>query len=52
MVKDPVCKMPVDEKKPFAMIHYKGFDYYFCSANCKEAFEDNPEIYMEDPDDK
>jgi YHS domain-containing protein len=39
MVKDPVCKMEVDEKKAKFRTTYKGRDYYFCSEACKEKFD-------------
>jgi Cu+-exporting ATPase len=43
---DPVCKMEVEpsEKKPNT--EYKGAIYYFCCPHCKEAFEKNPEKYL------
>jgi len=43
MVKDLVCGMQVDEKKPAATSSHKGKTYYFCSAACKATFEKNPE---------
>jgi len=46
MVKDPVCLMNVDERKPTATAVYKGKTYYFCSAGCKELFEKEPPKYV------
>jgi len=43
---DPVCKMPVDEKKAAATSDYKGKRYYFCSVACKKAFDEEPEKYL------
>ncbi len=45
MAQDPVCKMDVEEGKAGATIVYKGDTYYFCSANCKNDFEKEPEKY-------
>ena len=46
MAKDPVCGMQVDEKKPGATSNYEGKIYYFCSASCKRAFENNPKRFV------
>ena len=46
MAKDPVCGMQVDEKKPGATSDYQGKIYYFCSASCKRAFENNPKRFV------
>ncbi len=46
MVKDPVCKMEVDEQTAKHRVEYKGKTYFFCSADCKKAFEENPEEYV------
>lgn len=46
MNKDPVCGMDVDERKAAARAEYKGKDYYFCSAGCKNAFEKDPGKYV------
>ncbi len=44
---DPVCGMEVDtEKTPYKTL-YKGKVFYFCSPQCKKAFEQNPEYYLE-----
>ncbi len=44
---DPVCgmKIPVD-KAPHA-IKYENEIFYFCSVECKKAFEENPMRYIE-----
>jgi uncharacterized protein len=43
-VTDPVCEMKVDRVKALRS-DYMGGAYYFCSAGCREAFEDQPERY-------
>jgi len=45
--KDPVCGMKIDKAKEPAggKSTYKGVTYYFCSKNCKQAFDKNPEKY-------
>jgi Cu+-exporting ATPase len=46
MVKDPVCKMDVDETKAKYQTPYKGQTYYFCSDSCKTRFEKAPEEFV------
>jgi P-type Cu+ transporter len=48
MQRDPVCGMAVDEKQAAAISEYKGKTYYFCSASCKERFDQSPERYIKD----
>lgn len=45
MAKDPVCSMKVDETKAKYTTTYQGKTYYFCSEDCKKAFELAPEKY-------
>jgi YHS domain-containing protein len=47
MVTDPVCGMEVDETSAPAKSEYDGKTYYFCSLKCREAFEDDPEEFVE-----
>lgn len=42
---DIVCGRKVDEGKAGGKITYLGVTYYFCSARCKEAFEESPGSY-------
>jgi YHS domain-containing protein len=42
MVKDPVCGMNVDPGKSGMKSEYIGKMYYFCSAACKEEFDNEP----------
>ena len=46
MARDPVCNMDVVENEAAATSEYKGKIYYFCSKNCKEKFDKNPEKYI------
>jgi len=45
MTQDPVCKMDVDEKKTNFSSEYAGREYYFCSEDCKDTFDSQPERY-------
>lgn len=38
-VMDPVCGMEIEQEKAVAASSYKGKEYYFCSAMCREVFE-------------
>ncbi|HEX2031873.1 MAG TPA: YHS domain-containing protein [Actinomycetota bacterium] len=44
-VKDPVCGMTIEEADAVATSEFGGKTYYFCSADCKEEFDQNPEDY-------
>jgi len=44
--RDPVCNMQVDEKNAAGRSEYLGQTYYFCSENCKERFDQNPQQYV------
>ena len=46
MATDPVCGMKIDEATAEARTTYKGKTYYFCSSECKETFDANPEKYV------
>jgi YHS domain-containing protein len=43
---DPVCGMQVDEENAAATYEYQGQTYYFCAPGCKDAFEKDPEKYL------
>ncbi|MBL7083580.1 MAG: YHS domain-containing protein, partial [Candidatus Aminicenantes bacterium] len=43
MAIDSVCGMEVKEEEAAGSSLYKGKKYYFCSKNCKEKFDENPE---------
>ena len=44
--KDPVCGMSVDRDKSTAASVYRGKTYHFCSASCRDKFEQAPEKYL------
>ena len=44
--RDPVCNMEVDERSAAARSEYNGQAYYFCSQNCKNRFDQNPQQYV------
>ena len=46
--KDPVCGMIIDKEKAAGRSEYKGRIYYFCSSECKEAFDEKPEKYLKE----
>jgi YHS domain-containing protein len=46
MARDPVCDMEVDENDAVATTFYQGDRYYFCSEDCKQRFEADPERYV------
>jgi Cu+-exporting ATPase len=45
MAKDPVCGMQVNEQEAEATAEHKGQEFYFCSTECKETFDQSPERY-------
>jgi len=45
MIKDPVCGMKIDENTGEAQTQYHGQKYSFCSDECKQKFERNPEAF-------
>ena len=44
---DLVCGMIVDEKTAPAKTSYQETNYYFCATYCKEAFEKDPQKFIE-----
>jgi P-type Cu+ transporter len=44
---DPVCGMSVKRETAKHRFAYKGHDYFFCGARCRERFEAEPEKYLE-----
>lgn len=42
---DPVCGMSVDEKTTKMTSTHDGRTFYFCSASCKETFDNDPHRY-------
>lgn len=49
MAKCVTCGMEVDEKQAAGRTDYKGETYYFCSTNCKVAFDKNPQGFADKP---
>ena len=45
-VKDPVCGMEVEKDTAQGPVEHMGKVFYFCSAGCKEKFENEPMKYM------
>lgn len=43
---DPVCHMDVTYETAQARSEYDGQTFYFCSLDCKEAFDRDPEKYV------
>ena len=41
--KDPICGMDVTYETAQARTEYNGDTYYFCSLECKETFDQDPE---------
>jgi YHS domain-containing protein len=46
MTVDPVCGMRVDEKSEF-QTQFAGKKYSFCSEECRQAFQADPDEYAE-----
>lgn len=45
--KDPVCGMEVDPDETQHMSQHMGKKYFFCSMECKEKFDKEPEKYSQ-----
>jgi len=45
-VNDPVCGMRVDEWTAMIFSDHHGSRYHFCTARCKERFDENPGTYL------
>jgi Cu+-exporting ATPase len=45
MTKDPVCGMNVDENRSQYNSQHEGQTYNFCSEQCKNKFDEEPEEY-------
>jgi Cu+-exporting ATPase len=43
---DPVCGMELDETKAADMSTYEGEVFYFCSPECKQKFDEEPDTYI------
>jgi P-type Cu+ transporter len=47
--RDPVCGMSIDPATAQHRGRHAGHDYLFCSANCRESFMADPNLYVESP---
>ncbi len=47
-VMDMVCGMELALHEAKFSLEYKGKTYYFCSENCKEHFNNDPDKYAEE----
>ncbi len=47
-MKDPVCGMELTYETAQARSEYQGQTYYFCSLDCKETFDKDPEKYVQE----
>ena len=45
--RDPVCGMTVEESDAAATVEHNGTVYYFCSKDCAETFQEDPEDYVQ-----
>ena len=43
---DPVCGMKVKKEDAAATSQYRGVTYFFCSPQCKETFDADPEAFV------
>ena len=50
-VVDPVCGMAVVADMTDILTTIKGQKYYFCAEGCRQAFEENPQKFL-DPEPK
>jgi YHS domain-containing protein len=46
-VTDPVCRMDVNPGQTRLLAIYRGQTYWFCSKDCRTAFEMNPQKYLD-----
>ncbi len=47
-VQDPVCGMHFDAARARVTAQYRDVTYYFCSEQCKVAFERDTERFLEE----
>ena len=45
-VTDPVCGMEFDQSQAAAQTVHEGVAYSFCSEECRQTFEDDPEAFV------
>ncbi|HYO81114.1 MAG TPA: YHS domain-containing protein, partial [Bryobacteraceae bacterium] len=47
MAQDLVCSMDVNEQDTRFFTEYNDDKYFFCSAECKRAFDDHPDRFIQ-----
>ena len=47
-ITDPICWMDVDINSIASKSEYKGRVYFFCSMECKRAFDEEPDEYIDE----
>ncbi|TYT62065.1 XdhC family protein [Natrialba swarupiae] len=47
---DPVCGMTVDPADAPASVDHAGETYHFCCPDCADSFREDPDSYLEQPD--
>ena len=47
---DPVCGMEVNPSSAEASSEWGGQTFYFCSVECKQKFDRDPQKYVDDTD--
>ena len=52
MPTDPVCGMRIRHEQAVETYIYKGKIFYFCSEACKEEFEQAPEDFIEEEEER
>lgn len=52
MVDDPVCGVELMPHEAAAESMYDGQSYFFCSQECKDMFDAEPERYVDSPSDQ
>ncbi len=52
MQTDPVCGMQIEESTAAEKSDYQGQTFYFCSVACKTRFDDEPEKYVNQTDER
>lgn len=45
MATDPVCGMQVEDENAVLQVEYNGKTFHFCSSECQEVFQTDPEPY-------
>lgn len=45
---DPVCAMVISPRRARGSMRHGGTLYYFCSENCRDGFERDPDHYLSD----